>query len=709
MDEVASLFSDTAKEIISRHYDVYSLDSNYQRLLNGDSVRGTYGLQFFSILRPSIFGSQEAKEYLDDDGNHSKHVDQFKTITVMGACLKDSLMYYLWDAKFEPHEEITKGLRYDKHDCGDRVQIRYLLKDRWSKHLRDSLHEVGDAKLTTLELLVTAIKSEFDDTGFVYMVNKDREDRVRADLTKHNGEQLPNSPYGLNEYQHLHQAVVLSALNTTPTHFKFLEMMGVDGDSVTESMYFQSCYQAIMRTSLRNPTATEKVKIIVGDEPAALFLQDLFTGAEVSDIITGAKAIEKRRPGRPTKSSTKSRADITKENKLRTKKLKQLEDKIVNGEHVDPIDVQVTLLKAGPQSKKAGDLRAKYDSSLLKPNEATRKIAVPLFESIYKSSAEDLIDIDVGQVDEFINLLEDISKRKLHDKHANLLISTTEFDETASPDTNRGLENFVKAWGIWLDLDGGELPPKELAEILPDTRMVTFNSWSDGNYRVFIPTTKFMSMDSYKEIVQTIIHLVEQSAPDQEHLDAKREGRKPRFYVSGKQAAKQKQRGLTPNPIHGIDLSKVTPTSMFYLPCACTNNPDWSFFKDYNEVPRQTLEPTFWVENSILPQPSPEPLFQRIESEEFRKMAKETANDNEPCNQQEVIEEAMNAYRAIPDGDNRHNAFFHAMWQIHFRGRIPTHDLEQYMIECDYDNHQKKRYSKIKQDLASGKYGTWAA
>jgi hypothetical protein len=36
-------------------------------------------------------------------------------------------------------------------------------------------------------------------------------------------EKLPNTPHGLNNYQHVHNVVVLSALNPPPTHFYFME------------------------------------------------------------------------------------------------------------------------------------------------------------------------------------------------------------------------------------------------------------------------------------------------------------------------------------------------------------------------------------------------------------------------------------------------------------------------------------------------------
>ena len=67
------------------------------------------------------------------------------------------------------------------------------------------------------------------------MVNKDCEDEVGNQLKPLGGKQLSNSPYGLNKYQRLNHAAVLSALNSRPSHYSFLDAFGVDGDAVREA------------------------------------------------------------------------------------------------------------------------------------------------------------------------------------------------------------------------------------------------------------------------------------------------------------------------------------------------------------------------------------------------------------------------------------------------------------------------------------------
>ena len=533
------------------------------------------------------------------------YVDQFASVTIMGACLKDSLMYALWQkdgVRFEPHHGITQELRYQEHDCGERLQIRYLFDKPWSKHFRDSIHTLGDETLTSLDILLAAITEEFEGQPFVYLVNKDKEDEVCPKLAVHDGTQLPNSPYGLNKYDHFNQAVVLSALNTSPAHIKFLkEACDVDPEAGREAMYHQACYQAIMRTSLRKAGATDPVKIIVSDLNAARSLQELFPGAVVSDIITNAIEQPRRPRGRPLAATKKSNNEIKRDQRATARLIHRVEMEIANGNEPDPVDLALIPLLTRSDNKARGTLKTLIVSNYSVPRfpQKTRKLAIPLFKDIYASRPSDELDVSIDDCENFISQLKSCSDGKLDAKHANILISTTEFDPSLSEETDRGLDNIKRIWGIWLDLDGGALKPEELAKIFPTTRMVLFNSWSDGNYRVFIPTTCFMSADAYKEIVKSIIYKVEQTASDEEMQLADCENRNRRNFVSAKTAAKQQEQGNKPNPVHGIDLSKVTPTSMFYLPSACGDNPAWSFFTDYDQPERKVLDPDVWLDHPV--------------------------------------------------------------------------------------------------------------
>ena len=161
-----------------------------------------------------------------------------------------------------------------------------------------------------------------------------------------------------------------------------------------------------------------------------------------------------------------------------------------------------------------------------------------------------------------------------------------------SDDTSRGLANIRAIWGIWLDNDGGDLTHQEFARLFPRLRMVITNSYSSTpekpRWRVFIPTTIAMPIAAYKAIGEQIMRTVNRAGYwSQEQLDA--------------------DTRIKSRKTHGFDLGKLTPSSLFYLPCQAQNQAD-SFFIDHNSTSRQPLDPYVWAGfAAIHHRPEPEP------------------------------------------------------------------------------------------------------
>ena len=98
---------------------------------------------------------------------------------------------------------------------------------------------------------------------------------------------------------------------------------------------------------------------------------------------------------------------------------------------------------------------------------------------------------------------------------------------------------------IWFDFEDGDLTPEGFAQIFPDTVIWAFNSFNhtpeDPRFRIVVPTSSVMTLDAYKLIWDKIKRALE------------RDG----FWV-GKERKNFKR--------SGIDPSKRTPASIFYLP-----------------------------------------------------------------------------------------------------------------------------------------------
>ena len=142
--------------------------------------------------------------------------------------------------------------------------------------------------------MIRRIAETFKDADFVWMGNKDTPDGIFGGR----GHRLPNSPHGLNHYQHIHNVAVLSALLPPPAHFSFLDALGFDSREVKRAGYWQAVYQALMRGSPRNPGDMNPKTVIVMDRATAEWLADLFPGCAVEPLggIDGIPT--KGKPGR---------------------------------------------------------------------------------------------------------------------------------------------------------------------------------------------------------------------------------------------------------------------------------------------------------------------------------------------------------------------------------------------------------------------------
>jgi hypothetical protein len=259
-DQVYNIFQQFANALISRHWSAYVLEDQYTNLINGAGEK--HKLLAFAHLKPSL-------------------MDGFASATIMGACFKQSVLYQLWSAagvKFQPHKPITKRLRYTKHSNGELLTIWYATEQDWSKNFRDKI--IGDAGLTVGDRVMRRIKEALDGHEFVWMGNKDTPGGIFGGC----GHRLPNSPFGLNPYQHIHHAVILSALNPPPAHFSFLEALGFDSTEVRRAIYWQAVYQAMMRISLRKPEDPNLKSVIVMDRATAEWIARMFPGCTVAHL-----------------------------------------------------------------------------------------------------------------------------------------------------------------------------------------------------------------------------------------------------------------------------------------------------------------------------------------------------------------------------------------------------------------------------------------
>lgn len=651
-DEIFKRFGDLANRLMSPHWDVFGHQASYAALVSGEKEKGK--LMTFSLLRPTL-------------------VEKFRSTTIAGACFEDTALYQLWTRLgVEMRPVKAASLRYDVHPNGDVLTIAYVTEEDWSKTLRDRKIAENGKSASVLDEVVETITQAVGQQPFAWMANKD----VPASIFDHlpGAVQLPNSPHGLNCFQHLHVAVVLSALNPRSPHFTFMEVQGIDAESLRRAHYWLAIYQAVLRISVRNPADRNPKLVIVMDRNSAEWLAGLFPGASIVSI--GNLKPVKGKAGRPrihASDDARKRAFRLREKQRREEELARLNpqmgwDEISNKKGI------TSLISPSPQ---AHGLLPSMGSA---------------FENLY--STEPMAHLPATSPDEFIRLLRDLHQSRPREKEDCPLLSPAHFvPDMPGAESKRGLANITHVNGIWLDNDGGDLTCEEFASLFPYLRMAIWNTYSstpeEPRWRVFIPTTRAMTVEVHKEIIEQIKRQLAEEG-----------------YCCESEIQKKKQRGSNRQWLaHGFDKSKFNAASVFYMPCHGAH-PKGSFFIDYNGKDRLPLDVEQWAEEAVrMMKVEPAPILQPPSiavndngNDALANIRHALISERRP--RATRIESAIAAWRSTPKG-NGHAGFFNLAVALRSAGLEEPEIRAMLNQEAAYAHSPAKRKKEIAQNLKS--------
>lgn len=558
-DEILETLSETSRILGNRHWRTFVNLEQFDRLRRGEGKV----LAFHSVLKPEI-------------------LDGFGSVFMAGANFEDSEIYKLWGEagiKFEPDTKFAEGLRYAQHPNGGQVTICYATGRQWSKKRREA--QEGEGGLTVQDRIVQATKEIFSSRRFLWHANKS----VDANTFDALGERLPHKPHGLNAFSGIDNIVFLSSLNPPTDHFRFLESRGLNGGEVRACTYYAEAYQAVMRTSLRDPNNQNPKLIIVPDRGAAEYLHDVFPGSKIEKIETGLNDEPPKRKGRPKKHGSNRERLAQQRQKAREQKLRLLADQL-NLNSPDTIEKE----DCGGNGRKS---RAEKGITLY-TNFGSPLLAATIYLSKHTPTPAAYVSGDTdGFIEEFLRVSHG---RQTKAKEANYLFSPAIFDPDRFPDKKRGDGNIAYLRNIVMDFEKGVLRPEELPNIFPGLRMVLMNTYNHSvdkpRFRVFIPTTENMTTEVYGLIYNCLAAKLEDAG-----------------YSVDRRTKRRKEPGPQSNTRpSGLDWSTRLPTSLFYAPCQA-QNPEDSFFIDRSEEPRSLLSPSVWLKNISVPlQPDFEPL-----------------------------------------------------------------------------------------------------
>lgn len=604
-------------------------------------------LYFLSMLTPSSF-------------------EGWGEITILGANFETSMLAKYWNeyhqVVFEPAEEIYANLRYEQHDIGQRLSIRYFQEDTWSKYQRDlEPHQECNFKTYGHAMDDYAENNLFKDAPYVYVANTDYNN---AGLK--NAERMPVISHGLNHYQNHTNVYYSPAINRQPKHMQMLEAIGFDNVYVQRATSHEIVYQAIMRCALRNPDDNRKVNVVVPDKASCHSLVRLFPGCSVGGI--GSDKLKR----------TKVPAKSVGERKRRSKFNKLLDDmKLIKRVRFSLIDEDCT----------------DYINLDITPDDMANEgaVLISFFSDIHAKQGitENITDL----VETRRNLKSIFTANVYGDgsniptatgKKDNYLCSPAVFNPNKSDDTDRGLDNVEYTSFLALDFDDGDLTPDDFikifwAEALRGEKLAFDIMNSAGHapannvnkFRVFIYYTTSASIEEHYAIFDTIKSRLAANGYLSFRNDKDR-----RTWLS--------ERGLKHIKESGLDLSKRPPNSLFYLPGKLKGREDVAFFKsfgnDANRLKGLLIDPATYYQHQ-----SQKTELVPIEYEPHE-LAKPIAdivhamNDgNEEVSRQGKVDGFMQQYRSIPVGGGQRNyGLFVLAWQLRKMG-LDISEVERHL------------------------------
>jgi hypothetical protein len=227
---------------------------------------------------------------------------RFARVTMLGALLQYSLAWAVWEAlgvRFEPSQLIR--LNQTATLLGPRRLRIYWVTEAWSKRLRDRSGGIA-------AILDAVVKAAVIDPSepLCVVCNKDDGSEVNPDAVRKffpMAQIMPHRVEGQNRFRHCHQLLHCAALNSWTPDIRFLEtVLGIDARGQRIARTGAAVYQALMRLSLRDPTAKRDVTLVVMDRDVAEWLPQWFMPADQVEVAgIDADVARKGHPGRPRK------------------------------------------------------------------------------------------------------------------------------------------------------------------------------------------------------------------------------------------------------------------------------------------------------------------------------------------------------------------------------------------------------------------------
>ncbi len=468
----------------------------------------------------------------------------FKTVTIMGANFTESMAYQLWSMmgyNFIQNERITKALRFQNHDnIGNRLTVSYMQNLNTSKW--NSNKEFDGCKISTMHKEIA--EKLFNDQTFLYVTNNDDTDSFKDN---DNVVRIPVISHGMNAYQ-THTNIFFSpSLNRKPKHLHMLGILGLSNDVIARATIVEICYQAIMRTALRDPSSTSKINVLVIDKRTAEGISVHFNGCSVISLANDNKyEVKGKTPLTKTEKNSKA---------IHQKYVKELM-KFFNENNGLHDGVQ----KSGQKTIRYSECPENDPSISSSPkplmvlSNCSRQ-NLTMFMNRYTPSG--IIVDDVTDTMSLVSTLKTIHTQNIRrgDEKEDMLWSPSLFK-----DNQRSDENLIGTSTIVIDIDGGDVTKDAMKALFKDYSFVIMNTHSTSidepnRYRILFFVDHDVNADEYSVIVKWIESKINTIA-----------------YTNPKTP-------VADMPFCKFDRVSQKASQVYYFPCKVVGRPDHVFFE----------------------------------------------------------------------------------------------------------------------------------
>lgn len=552
-DDLDLPIKDLIKDLASPYRDVFTDLKAWNKVvvdkrITADHAEMKYGnehnkLRFFSILSPRVFSGCDE-------------------VVLMGAHLNErSALVHVWQnsygIKFKPHQILSR-IDQTEHKNGNRLEIVVGQERDYSRYQSQQIDK--ETGLTATEIHINQARSVLDpDQNVLVLCNKADEEYCPKEWTK-----APAISHGLNCFQDYNQFVFLASYGFSPKIHAMLVKFGIPEKILADELLIDAAYQALMRTSLRNPSSTAPVKAYIVSNTIATDITKDFIGSTIQ-LING---IKKKVIGVAGKTAAERRHQ-------------RVLGELV-ADYCRRLDLAGVALE-GPIS-----------------NIYKEKVTQELRGNAYRDLESQGIEFQLDPV-KFGRVLERFYIHNVYSsKTSNILLNATVYTDTSRKSAAADLTT-----GIFLDIDGGSVSPEALRTVLADKLKISCIMHSSAShlinneyrYRVFIPVNQPITAPVYDVVFDGLIKSLEDH-----HIYVAKKADSNKFLTRIRKIDPKAQ-------LLGLDLSKKNLSSIFYAPGKLESNQKNAFFWKFYMTTRTFKRHVLKVDRFI------QPVLQQAEKE----------------------------------------------------------------------------------------------